>query len=119
MVVDKGWIEGITGKESDEGKERDGGEVGKVSEGEVGWEGKVGKGIDGDEEILDVREGNKGLRSNVEAVDTGEEEWLLTANGPRSEGWFVEWRYNRLENQERSEEKGGDELGGKELVSKE
>ena len=73
MVVDKGWIEGITGKESDEGRERDGGEVGKVSEGEVGWEGKVGKGIDGDEEILDVREGNKGLRSDVEAVDTGEE----------------------------------------------
>ena len=83
------------------------------------YQGNVGKVINGDEETLDVREGNKGLRSDVEAVDTGEEEWLLTANGPRSEGWFVEWRYNRLENQERSEDKGGNEVGGEELVSKE
>ena len=73
MVVDKGWTEGIASKESDEGRERDGVEVGKVSEWEVGWEGNVGKVIDGDEERLDVREGNKGLRSDVEAVDTGEE----------------------------------------------
>ena len=76
MVVDKGWTKGIVGKESDEGRERDRVEVGKVSEWEVGWEGKVGKVIDGDEEILDVREGNKGLRSDVDAVDIGEEEWL-------------------------------------------
>ena len=76
MVVDKGWTEGIIGKESEEGRERDEVEVCKVSEGEVGWEGNVGKVIDGDEEILDVREGNKGLRSDVDAVDIGEEEWL-------------------------------------------
>ena len=118
MVVDKVWTEGIAGKESDEGRERDG-VVGKVSEGEVGWEGNVRKVIDRDEEVLDVREGNKGLRLKVRAVVIGEEEWLLTTNGPRSEGWFVEWRYNRLENQERSEDKGGDEVGGEELVSKE
>ena len=119
MVVDKGWTEGIADKESDEGRERDGVEVGKVSEWEVGWEGKVGKVIDGDEEILEVREGTKGLRSNVEAVDPGEEEWLGTVNGPRSEGWFVEWRYNRLENQERLEDEGGKEGGEEELLSKE
>ena len=59
MVVDKGWTEGIAGKESHEGRERDGVEVGKVSEWEVGWEVKVGKVIDGDEEILDVREGDR------------------------------------------------------------
>ena len=119
MVVGKGWTEGITGKEFDEGREGDGGEVGKMAKGEVGWEGKVGKVIDGDEEILEVREGNKGLRSDVEAVDTGEEEWLGTINGPRSEGWFMEWRYSRLENQERSEDEGGKEEGEEELLSKE
>ena len=86
MVVDKVWTEGIAGKESDEGRERDGVGVGKVSEGEVGWEGNVGKIVDGDEEVWDVREGNKWLRSEVVAVDTGEEEWLLTANRPRIEG---------------------------------
>ena len=118
-MVDKGWTEGITGKEFDEGREGDGGEVGKMAKGEVAWEGKVGKVIDGDEEILEVREGNKGLRSNVEAVDTGEEEWLGTVNGPRIEGWFMEWRYSRLENQERSEDEGGKEEGEEELLRKE
>ena len=118
-MVDKGWTEGIAGKEFDEGREWVGGEVGKVAKGEVGWEGKVGKVIDGDEEILEVREGNKGLRSDVEAVDTGEEEWLGTVNGLRSKGWFVEWRYSRLENQERSEDEGGKEEGEEELLSKE
>ena len=43
----------------------------------------------------------------------------MTTYGPRTEGWFVEWRYSRLENQERSEDKESEEVGGEELVSKE
>ena len=67
IVVGKGWTEGISGKESDGGRDRDGFEV------EVGWEGNVSKVADGDEEVLEVRDGNKGLRSDVVAVDIVEE----------------------------------------------
>ena len=41
-----------------------------------------------------------GLGTFVEGAKTG--------YGPRSEGWFVEWRNNWLENQVRSEDKGED-----------
>ena len=82
--------------------DRDEFKVGNVFDVEVGWEGSGGEGV------LELSYGSKGVRLDVVAMDTVEE-GVVTAYGPRIEGWFVEWRYNKLENQERSKDKEGEE----------
>ena len=93
--------------------DRDEFKVGNAFDVEVGWEGSGGEGV------LELSDGSEGVRLDVVAVDTVEEEGVVIAYRPRIEGWFVEWRYNKLENQERSEDKEGEEAGGEELVREE
>ena len=74
--------------------DRDEFEVGNVFDVKVGWEGSGGEGV------LELSDGSEGVRLDVVAVDIVEEEGVVIAYRPRIEGWFVEWRYNKLENQE-------------------
>ena len=113
----KDWEEDKSGKGLDGGIDKDETDEGNISDVETGIKVSEGKGSDRKVEwelgegVVDCVSKVGRLEGDIVEVDTLVEEGVVPKYGPRTEGWLVEWRYNKLENQGKSKDKEEEEAG--------